>query len=227
MAEIIGNLLALCVVLAIGSGAIWLLMHIAPFLIGIGVVIIVLFLIVSFIGFLFSDKPSEKDKQKFIVTNDNFNDDEEKLLNINTTMPNYYELLGVSKIASLDEIINAYENKKAAIIDDYGTATNKKGKKIFEAYSILSSEISRVKYDEEYKQYLHQNSGVYNNLVPMMKKNETLYDKTDLSNKQLDDDILVDSEEKSKAIYHNWKRALIIGFGIVITHILFKYFTQH
>lgn len=184
-------------------------------------------LIGKILKFLFSDEPSEHYKQKPIVTNDNYNDDNEESPNINTTMPNYYELLGVSKTASLDEIINAYEKKKAIIIDDYDTLANKKGKKLFEAYATLSDKESRAKYDEECRLYLHQHSGIYNNLVPMMKKNENLYNKTNSEEQPLNNKILVDSEEESNKTYYNWKRALIIAFGIAITHFLFKYFALH
>ncbi|MBZ7976699.1 MULTISPECIES: hypothetical protein [unclassified Campylobacter] len=222
MAEFIGSLIGLCVMLAFASGAMWLLVHIAPFLIGIGAIVIILFLIIGFIGFLFSDESSEKDKQKSIASNDSLNVNSKKEQDTETIMLDYYKILGVSRAASLDEIINAYEDKKEELINEYGTALNKKGELYLKVYSILSDETSRTKYDEECKLCLHQHSGIYNNLVPMMKKNENLYNKTN-SEEQL----IEDKHTKDSNLSYNqwdWKRALIIALILGLAPILLKFF---
>lgn len=198
MADFIIGLVGIGFVLAIAALASGLMKIAIPILTVIGGVIIGFAVLRWFLNFLFSDK-SEKEKTitkcKEILSDitedmvgNNKNCDLGKLLEENNkrneedlqtnTMDNYYEILGIDYNANLDEIINAYEKKKAIIIDDYDTITNKKGRKLLEAYATLSNETSRLKYNEEYRQYLHQHSKVYSKLVPMFKKNEDLYKTT-------------------------------------------------
>ncbi|MBZ7995157.1 hypothetical protein AVCANL279_07405 [Campylobacter canadensis] len=129
----------------------------------------------------------------------------------NTIMPNYYELLAVSKTANLDEIINAYENKKEMLINKYGTVLNEKGELFFKAYATLSDETSRAKYDEEYKHFLHQNIGTYEKLVPMFNKNKYLYTK-------ISTDILIKNKESNKELY---KIAKAFAITLVFMAIIF------
>lgn len=202
MADFIVGLIGIGVVLAIAALASGLIKIAIPILTVIGGVVIGFAVLRWFFSFLFSDK-SDKDqavaKCKEIFSDiaediskelvgDGKNCDLGKLLEENNkrneedlqtnTMDNYYEILGIDYNANLDEIIKAYEKKKAIIIDDYDTITNKKGRKLLEAYATLSNETSRIKYDEEYRQYLHQHSDIYSNLVPMLKKNAYLYKTT-------------------------------------------------
>lgn len=198
MADFIMGLVGIGFVLAIAALASGLMKIAIPILTVIGGVIIGFAVLRWFLNFLFSDK-SEKEKTitkcKEILSDitedmvgNNKNCDLGKLLEENNkrneedlqtnTMDNYYEILGIDYNANLDEIINAYEKKKAIIIDDYDTITNKKGRKLLEAYATLSNETSRLKYNEEYRQYLHQHSDIYSNLVPMLKKNAHLYKTT-------------------------------------------------
>lgn len=198
MADFIIGLVGIGFVLAIAALASGLMKITIPILTVIGGIIIGFIILSKFFNFLFSN---ESEKEKTIakckeifndITEDmvgnNKNCDLGKLLEENNkrneedlqinTMDNYYEILGIDYNANLDEIINAYEKKKAIIIDDYDTITNKKGRKLLEAYATLSNETSRLKYNEEYRQYLHQHSKVYSKLVPMFKKNEDLYKTT-------------------------------------------------
>ncbi|MBZ7976698.1 MULTISPECIES: DnaJ domain-containing protein [unclassified Campylobacter] len=198
MADFIIGLVGIGFVLAIAALASGLMKIAIPILTAIGGVIIGFAVLRWFLNFLFSDK-REKEKTIAIckeilsditedMVGDNKNCDLGKLLEENNkrneedlqtnTMDNHYEILGIDYNANLDEIVNAYENKKALLIEDYGTATNKKGKRLFKAYATLSDETSRAKYDEEYKQFLHRHSKVYSKLVPMFKKNEDLYKTT-------------------------------------------------
>lgn len=160
-------------------------------------------------------KPKEQEELK---------ETKEEKQDTETIMLDYYKILGVSRAASLDEIINAYENKKEELINEYGTALNKKGELYLKVYSILSDETSRTKYDEECKLYLHQHSGIYNNLVPMMKKNENLYNKTNSSNTQLNNDILVDNEKTSNDMYKIAKALIITLVFMIILFFLTKDF---
>lgn len=164
-------------------------------------------------------KPKEQEELKEI---------KEEEQNAENIMLNYYKILGVSKTASLDEIINAYENKKEELIQEYGTTLNKKGELFFKVYAVLSDEESRKKYDEECRLYLHQNSGVYDNLAPVLKKNKHLYEKKANSlintNDNMNNDILVDSEEKSNEIYKIAKALIITLVFMAILFFLTKDF---
>lgn len=181
-----------------------------PYLVGLAVVLFFMPIIKAL-----RYKPKEQEELKEI---------KEEEQNAENIMLDYYKILGVSRTASLDEIINAYENKKEELINEYGTALNKKGEFYLKVYSILSDKESRVKYDEECRLYLHQHSGIYNNLVPMMKKNENLYNKANLSNKQLDIDILVDNEKTSNDMYKIAKALIVTLVFMAILFFLTKDF---
>ncbi|TSC92730.1 MAG: curved DNA-binding protein [Candidatus Berkelbacteria bacterium Licking1014_7] len=60
---------------------------------------------------------------------------------------NYYEILGVSKTASADEIKRAYRRKAHQYHPDKGGGDETKFKEVNEAYQVLSSPQKRQQYD--------------------------------------------------------------------------------
>ena len=69
----------------------------------------------------------------------------------------YYQILGISFSASQKEIKKAYREMSQKWHPDKNTVdTTKMMQDINEAYRILSNNISREKYDEEYKNFVQQ-----------------------------------------------------------------------
>jgi len=62
-------------------------------------------------------------------------------------MKNYYDILGVSKDASQDEIKKAFRKLAHKYHPDKGTGNEAKFKEVSEAYSVLSDESKRSQYD--------------------------------------------------------------------------------
>jgi len=62
-------------------------------------------------------------------------------------MANYYDMLGVEKSASAEEIKKAYRKKAHEYHPDKGTGNEQKFKEISEAYQVLSSSEKRQQYD--------------------------------------------------------------------------------
>ena len=70
----------------------------------------------------------------------------------------YYEVLGVSKNATEQEIKSAYRKKAKELHPDVNKDdlhAEEKFKALQEAYSVLSNEEKRRKYDKEYQKYHH------------------------------------------------------------------------
>src|SRR4051812_28437994 len=61
---------------------------------------------------------------------------------------NYYDILGVSKTASADEIKKAYRKLAHKYHPDKGEGNGDKFKEVNEAYQVLSSEEKRSQYDQ-------------------------------------------------------------------------------
>lgn len=68
-------------------------------------------------------------------------------------MKNYYEILGISKTASKDEIKKAFRSLASKYHPDKKTGDEKKFKEISEAYSVLSDEKKRAEYDTYGRSY--------------------------------------------------------------------------
>lgn len=63
------------------------------------------------------------------------------------SMANYYDILGVSKSASADEIKRAYRKKAHEFHPDKGSGNEAKFKEVNEAYQVLSDQGKRSQYD--------------------------------------------------------------------------------
>jgi len=63
-------------------------------------------------------------------------------------MRNFYEVLGVSKTATLKEIKKAYRDKSKKLHPDKEGGTNERFAELSQAYEVLSDEAKRKRYDE-------------------------------------------------------------------------------
>lgn len=74
-------------------------------------------------------------------------------------MKNYYDILGISKSASKDEVKKAFRKLAAKYHPDKKTGDEAKFKEISEAYSTLSDDKKRAEYDTYGKSYAGGNPG--------------------------------------------------------------------
>jgi len=82
-----------------------------------------------------------------------------------TKMNNYYEILGVSKSATPEEIKKAYRKQASAWHPDKGGDT-RKFQEVEEAYRILSNPESRAQYDNPQPQFGGMNGGFNGGMPP-------------------------------------------------------------
>lgn len=71
-------------------------------------------------------------------------------------METYYDILGVSENASLEEITHSYRTLIKIYHPDCPQGDRKKFKEIFDAYQVLSDPIKRKKYDDDLRKQREQ-----------------------------------------------------------------------